>query len=91
MVRITMAGRRDLPELVELLGRLFSIEQDFQPEAARQRRGLDLVLRKPRRALVLVARDSKGRAIGLASAPLVISTSEGALPAWIEDVIVAAD
>lgn len=89
MVRITRAKRGDLPDLVELLGRLFAIEQDFRPGAARQRRGLERLIRMPRRALVLVARDVSGQAIGLATAQLVISTSEGALSAWIEDVIVA--
>jgi GNAT superfamily N-acetyltransferase len=89
MLRITRAKRGDLPDLVELLGRLFAIEQDFRPGAARQLRGLELLIRMPRRALVLVARDGSGQAIGLATAQLVISTSEGALSVWIEDVIVA--
>lgn len=91
MARITRAKRGDLADLVRLLGQLFSIEQDFQPVAARQHRGLELLLRAPRRALLLVARDAGGRAIGFASAQLVVSTSEGALSAWIEDVIVAGD
>lgn len=91
MARITRAVRGDLPDLTALLGELFSIEQDFRPQAVRQRRGLELLLRSPRCALVLVARDGSGRAIGLASAQLVVSTSEGALSAWIEDVIVAGN
>lgn len=91
MARITRAVRADLPELVALLDRLFSIERDFRPAAARQRRGLELLLAAPRRARVLVARDVHGRAVGLATAQLVISTSEGALSAWIEDVIVDED
>lgn len=90
-MRITRAKRRDLPDLIGLLDSLFSIEQDFQPAAARQQRGLELLLRTPRRALLLVARDGGGRAVGFASAQLVISTAEGALSAWVEDVIVAGD
>ena len=40
------------------------------------------------RAVLLVARSYDGRAVGMASAQLVISTAEGARSAWIEDVIV---
>lgn len=90
MTRIEPAGPGDIPALAALLEVLFSVEQDFQADATRQRRGLELLVCSPEdRAVVLVARDENGHVIGMVSAQLVISTAEGAPSAWIEDVVVA--
>jgi GNAT superfamily N-acetyltransferase len=86
---IGAANAEDIPALQSLLATLFSIEVDFHPDAERQRRGLELLLRDTDRAVVLVARDAKGAVAAMASAQLVVSTAEGALSAWIEDVVVA--
>ncbi len=79
----------DLDRMVELLGVLFSIEADFHPDPARQRRGLGLLLRERERAAVLVA-ERDGRVVGMVTAQLVISTAEGAPSAWLEDLVVDA-
>ena len=92
MVRIEQANASDVPALVELLSRLFSIEKDFRIDADRQRRGLQVLIEQPRsRAIVMVARDDAGTAIGMVSGQLVVSTAEGAPSAWIEDVVVAPE
>jgi ribosomal protein S18 acetylase RimI-like enzyme len=86
---IRPARAEDLDALVRLLEVLFSIEADFEPEAARQRRGLALMLDDPARRIVLVA--ARGREIvGMVTGQLVVSTAEGALSAWIEDLVVDA-
>ncbi len=93
-MNIEPARPEDLPQLVGLLNELFNIELDFTPDASRQQRGLELMLaevEKSGNAMVMVARDENGKAIGMASAQLVISTAEGAPSAWIEDVIVHCD
>jgi GNAT superfamily N-acetyltransferase len=82
------AKREDIPALIFLLGELFSIEQDFRPDAERQRRGLELLLAEPR-ACVLVCRGATGEVLGMISAQLVISTAEGAPSAWFEDLVVS--
>ena len=87
--RITTATEADIPDLIGLLGILFAIEQDFTPDVEKQRRGLTGLLASPS-GQVAIARDARGRAIGLATAQLVISTAEGAPSAWIEDVVVEA-
>ena len=88
-IRIERARAADIPELIELLAALFAIESDFSADRTRQRRGLELLLSQPDdRALVLVACSNDGKAVGMASAQLVISTAEGAPSAWIEDVVV---
>ena len=86
--RIRPAVLDDIPDLIELLAGLFAIESDFVPNRARQRRGLELLLAQPTdRARVLVACSGKAIA-GMASGQLVVSTAEGAVSAWIEDVVV---
>jgi GNAT superfamily N-acetyltransferase len=86
-VAITPAAEADIPELIDLLGVLFAIEQDFSPNPDKQRRGLAALLASPA-GHIAIARDRTGRAIGMATAQLVISTAEGAPSAWIEDVVV---
>lgn len=80
------ARAEDVPALVELLRALFALEADFDFDAAKQERGLVLLLASDA-GCVLVAREA-GSVIGMASVQLVISTAEGAPSAWIEDVCV---
>jgi GNAT superfamily N-acetyltransferase len=89
-VTIAPACATDIPELIDLLAVLFSIEQDFSPDPDRQRRGLAALLASPT-GHIAIARDRSSRAVGMATAQLVISTAEGAPSAWIEDVVVRED
>lgn len=89
-ITIAAAGEADIPDLIELLGVLFAIEQDFRPEPEKQRRGLAALLASPT-GHIAIARGPDSRAVGMATAQLVISTAEGAPSAWVEDVVVRAD
>lgn len=89
-VTISVADVADIPDLIELLGVLFSIEQDFTPDPEKQRRGLVALLASPN-GHIAIARDPDARAVGMATAQLVISTAEGGPSAWIEDVVVRED
>ena len=85
---IRAAEERDLEVLLGLLQALFSIEADFRPDPDRQRRGLALLLAEPARAAVLVA-ERRGAVVGMVTAQLVVSTSEGGPSGWVEDMVVA--
>jgi GNAT superfamily N-acetyltransferase len=89
-VTIAPASEADIPELIDLLAVLFSIEQDFSPDPDKQRRGLATLLASPT-GHIAIARDTSSRAVGMATAQLVISTAEGAPSAWVEDVVVRED
>lgn len=89
-VTIAPASAADIPELIDLLAVLFSIEQDFSPDTNKQRRGLAALLASPT-GHIAIARDTTSRAVGMATAQLLISTAEGAPSAWIEDVVVRED
>ena len=75
--------------MARLLRELFSIERDFRSSGLRQKRGLELLLSKPGRAAVIVARNGCKKAGAMVSVQLVISTAEGAPSAWIEDMVVS--
>ena len=79
----------DVAALVDLLGVLFTIEADFQPDPERQRDGLALLLASPARSTVLVA-ERAGGVVGMVTAQLVVSTAEGGPSAWVEDLVVLA-
>ena len=86
--RIVEAVQADLPALVSLLHELFSLESDFEPDAARQAAGLRLILDNPTLGSVFVLRAGEN-VVGMANALVTVSTAEGALVLLLEDVIVA--
>lgn len=86
-IRIEPAKAEDIDALIALLEVLFSIEQDFKPDALAQRRGLEMLLAQPERGQILIARHATEGVVGMVSAQLVISTAIGAPSAWIEDVV----
>ena len=89
LIEIDTACVEDLSAMVGLLGELFSIERDFIPDAAKQERGLRLILDNPAIGRIFVVRVD-GRTVGMASLLFTVSTAEGGLAAVLEDVIVAA-
>jgi GNAT superfamily N-acetyltransferase len=84
---VRVATPADLDPLVRLLGCLFSIEADFRPDPVRQRRGLEQMLEAPEQRCVLVA-ERGGKAIGMVTAQLLVSTAEGGPAALVEDMVV---
>ncbi len=84
---VRLARPADLDELVELLALLFAIEEDFDFDAERQRRGLAMMLDHDN-AVVLVA-EAMNQVIGMCSGQLTISTAEGGWALLVEDVVVS--
>jgi ribosomal protein S18 acetylase RimI-like enzyme len=77
----------DVPQLVELLGILFTQEHELTPHPVKQRRALELILADPSRARIYVAREG-GKAIAMAALHYTTSTAEGGRVAGLEDCIV---
>nr|WP_321513865.1 GNAT family N-acetyltransferase [uncultured Pseudodesulfovibrio sp.] len=89
-VSVCPAGHEDLESLVVLLETLFSIEEDFVVDQAKQRRGLELMLNNGR-GCILAAKAADGTVVGMCSGQLTVSTAEGGPAVLIEDVIVQQD
>lgn len=87
---IEQATLEDLPQLVDLLHELFSLEGDFIPNRAKQMRGLRLILEQPNRGRIFVLRHN-GRILGMINLLFTISTAEGGFVILLEDVIVHRD
>ena len=81
------ATRDDLPQLVALLGMLFSQEAEFVPDDAKQTRALEKILSDESVGRIHVARDGD-KVVGMASLLYSISTAEGGLAASFEDLVV---
>lgn len=81
------ASSADIPELVELLGILFTQEAELEPDPAKQRRALEMILADASRARIYVARDA-GMIVAMAALHFTTSTAEGGRVAWFEDCIV---
>jgi ribosomal protein S18 acetylase RimI-like enzyme len=84
------ATRDELPQLVALLGMLFSLEAEFAPDDAKQTRALGKILSDETVGRVYVAREG-ARVVAMAALLYSISTAEGGLAASFEDLIVAPD
>lgn len=77
----------ELPQLVALLGILFSQEAEFTPDDAKQARALDKILHDGSAGTVYVARED-GKVVAMASLIYTVSTAEGGTAALFEDLVV---
>jgi len=87
---IEQATLEDLPQLSDLLGDLFTMERDFQPDRAKQMRGLRLILEQPNRGRIFVLRHN-GVIFGMINLLFTISTAEGGFVVLLEDVVMHRD
>lgn len=84
------ARRRDLPQLVALLGVLFGQEAEFAPDPAKQRCALRMLLADPALGRVYVARRG-ARVLGSVCVLRSVSTAEGGPAGLLEDLVVRPD
>jgi GNAT superfamily N-acetyltransferase len=86
-VELGAATREDLPQLVALLGVLFSQEAELVPDDSKQTRALEKILSDESVGRIHVAREG-GKVVAMASLIYGISTAEGGLAASFEDMVV---
>lgn len=84
---VRQAVQEDIPALTNLLKDLFALESDFSFDESKQRSGLKLMLEERNSRCIMVA-EVDSQVIGMCSAQMLISTSEGGAAAIIEDVVV---
>jgi GNAT superfamily N-acetyltransferase len=87
--RIEAATLDDLPQLVDLLVGLFSLEEDFQPNREKQEHGLRLILEQPSRGRIFVLRTDHA-IVGMVNLLFTISTAEGGFVIMMEDFIISS-
>src|ERR1051325_420436 len=79
------ATAKDLPQMVELLGVLFTDEAEFHPDAGKQKRALEAILANPTIGRLFVAREGR-RLVAMASLLYTVSTAEGGKAARFQDL-----
>lgn len=89
-IRIEPATIEDLSELTDLVMSLMAIEADFNPDAEKQRHGLQLILEQPSRGRIFVIRNDH-KVIGMVNLLFTISTAEGGFVILMEDVIISPE
>jgi GNAT superfamily N-acetyltransferase len=88
-IKVRPAVPGDIAVLTMLLELLFSVEEDFGFDEARQRKGLEMMLGNPI-GCVLVA-EVDGEVVGMCSGQMTISTAEGGPALLVEDVVIRGD
>jgi GNAT superfamily N-acetyltransferase len=81
------ARPEDLEQLAALLGLLFEDEEEFAPDADKQRRALQAILSDPGVGRAFVAREGE-RIVAMANLLYTVSTAEGGRAALFEDLVV---
>jgi ribosomal protein S18 acetylase RimI-like enzyme len=81
------ANIEDLPQLVELLGILFTQEHELSPDPAKQERALRLILGDASIGRIYVVREGT-RVLGMVNIQRGVSTAEGGPAAHLEDFVV---
>jgi GNAT superfamily N-acetyltransferase len=84
------ARPEDLEQLVELLGLLFDDEEEFAPDADKQRRAMQAILSDPDVGRSFVAREGE-RIVAMANLLYTVSTAEGGRAALFEDLVVVPE
>lgn len=88
---IRRATQSDIPDLVDLLNELFSIEEDFQFDQTKQKAGLLMLVESDPNEKNLIVAELEGEVIGMCSAQTLISTAEGGKAALIEDMVIKSN
>lgn len=86
-MHIRNARRGDIDLLAEMLGELFTLEQDFEAHPRLHATALSMILEDPSYYLT-VAADGEDQPIGLFTLHILISTAEGGRVGLIEDLFV---
>jgi GNAT superfamily N-acetyltransferase len=86
-MHIATAVLEDIPRLCELLGLLFSQEEEFSPDAEKQARGLAAIIGDPSTGIILVLREGE-KIVGTANLLFTVSTFMGAKVVIMEDMII---
>ena len=91
MITIRTAKPSDIPQLVELLKALFTIEADFDFDQGKQTRGLNLLLDSEKDTILVAKSLDDNKVLGMCTVQTLISTAEGGPVGLLEDLTVAAD
>lgn len=88
-IHIRKALFKDIDDLVKLLDELFAIEEDFEFDERKQRKGLRMLLESDNDCIMVA--EHEGQVVGMCTIQTFISTAEGGDVGYVEDMIVRKD
>jgi len=91
MITLRTAKPSDIPQLVELLKELFTIEADFDFDQDKQAHGLNLLLKSEKDCILVAQLLNDNKVLGMCTVQTLISTAEGGSVGLLEDLVVAAE
>jgi len=80
------AVAQDIPDMVELLRQLFTIEKDFNFNPGKHRVGLWMLVQSESSKIFVAEKD--GRLAGMCTLQILASTAEGAKVGLLEDMVI---
>ena len=80
----------DIPQLCDLLASLFAQEHEFQPDRAKQRAALNVLVCNVQRGRIFVLRDDEA-VLGMVCVQVLVSTACGGDVLLLEDLVVRRD
>lgn len=83
---IRTATTGDILQVVQLMNQLFEMEEGVSVNETNQKSGLEMLINHPHAAIVVA--ESEGNLVGMCTIQSMISTAEGGLTGWIEDMVV---
>jgi GNAT superfamily N-acetyltransferase len=86
-MQINRAEASDIPELVELLIALFSLEHEFTPDPIKHRQGIAKLIARPELGEIFVYREQQ-KIVAMITVLYSVSTALGEETAVFEDMIV---
>jgi ribosomal protein S18 acetylase RimI-like enzyme len=91
MITIRIAKPSDIPQLIDMLNVLFTIEADFNFDQDKQACGLELLINSDKDCILVAELLCERRVLGMCTLQTLISTAEGGMVGLLEDMVVAAD
>lgn len=88
LMPIRNARKEDIPQMVELLLELFSMEQDFPLSPVLHSKGLELLLGNSKSSVLVFSSESGKVLLGMVTLQPHISTAFGCRDAILEDLVV---
>lgn len=87
MITLEIGREEDVDEICNLLEVLFNMEEEFEPDRIKQKKGVEMIIKNPNIGFIVVIKDC-GKIFGMVNILYTVSTFIGDKSAILEDMII---
>ena len=87
MITLEIGREEDVDEICNLLEILFNMEEEFEPDRIKQKKGVEMIIKNPNIGFIVVIKDC-GTIFGMVNILYTVSTFIGEKSAILEDMII---